>query len=127
MRRFVIETGMGTDLHGADPTRAAARAIESAMRRSTLPLFGGLGIDHAAMEVRVTVAVGDPDGVDCEALARLLPRGRAVVRAVEGGLDVTDPATGEVALVAIAAVEAFLDEGRVRDAVAARRGGAPPA
>ena len=114
MRRFIIEMGMGNDLHGGDHTKAAARAIESALRRSTLSLFEGLGIDHAAMEVRVTVATSDPDAVDCAALADRLPHGRATVRAVRGGLDVRNPDTGETAVVATAAVEAFLPEDAVR-------------
>lgn len=117
MRRFVIEMGMGNDLHGGDYTKAAGRAIEAALRRSTLPLFEGLGIDHAAMEVRVTVAVTAPDQVDCAALESRLPRGRASVRAVAGGLDVTNPDTGEVGIVATAAVEAFLDEDLARSAI----------
>lgn len=112
MRRFAIEMGLGTDLHGRDGTKAAARAIEDALRRMTLPLFEGLGLPHDAMEVRVTVAVPEPDGVDCDALAGLLPRGRATVRAVRGGLALS---AGE-AIVANAAVEAFLDEGAARAA-----------
>ena len=119
MQRFVIEMGMGNDLDGQDHTKAAGRAVESALRRSTLPLFEGLGLGHDAMEVRVTVATPDPAAVDCDALAARLPRGRAEVRAVKGGLAVTNPDTGETAIVATAAVEAFLDPEAAR--AAARR------
>ena len=126
MRRFVIEMGMGNDLHGQDATKAAGRAIESALRRSTLPLFEGLGIGHDAMEVRVTVAVPDPAAVDCAALEGRLPRGRATVRAVRGGLSVANPDTGETALVATAAVEAFLDPDLARAAARTKADGAPP-
>ncbi|UWQ22540.1 Lin0512 family protein [Jannaschia sp. W003] len=124
MRRFILEMGMGNDLHGCDATKAAGRAIETALRRSTLPLFETLGLDHAEMEVRVTVAVPDPAGVDCTALAARLPRGRATVRAVEGGLAVRNPDTGETAIVATAAVEAFLDPATARAAAARGRTGA---
>lgn len=110
MRRFIIETGMGTDLHGRDYGRAAARAIENALRRSTLPLFGALGIGHGEMQVRVTIGVQHPDGIDTDALVRTLPRGRGAVTAIHGGLDVTNPDTGEVAVIATAAIEAFLPE-----------------
>ena len=116
MRRFIIEMGLGSDLHGQDSTKAAGRAIGSALRRSTLPLFEGLGIDHAEMEVRVTVAVPDPDAVDCSKLADGLPRGRATVRAVRGGQAIHNPDSGESAVVATAAVEAFLPEGVARRA-----------
>ena len=107
-QRFIIEMGMGNDLHGQDYTKAAGRAIEDAMRHSSIPLFGAIGLVHEAMRVQVTVGVQEPDRVDCDALARTLPRGRATVRAVEGGLNVTNPDTGEVTVIAQAAVEAFL-------------------
>ena len=110
MRRFIIEMGMGNDLHGMDYTKAAGRAIEDALRHSSIPLFGALGLDHDAMQVRVTVAVQDPDAVDCAALVARLPRGRATVSAVHGGLNVTNPDSGAVTVIAQAAVEAFLPE-----------------
>ena len=108
MQRFIIEMGMGNDLHGQDYTKAAARAIEDAIRHSSLLLFPALGIDHADMEVRVTVAVQNPDQIDIEALKAGLPRGRVLVKATKGGLNITNPDSGEVTIVATAAVEAFL-------------------
>jgi len=107
-QRIIIEMGMGNDLHGQDYTKAAGRAIEDAIRHSSLPLFGALGLSHDVMEVRVTVAVQSPEGVDCAALVGGLPRGKVSVQAVHGGLNVTNPDTGDVTVVATAAVEAFL-------------------
>lgn len=108
MQRFIIEMGMGNDLHGQDYTKAAARAIEDAIRHSSIPLFPALALDHDAMEVRVTVAAQNPDGIDTEALKSGLPRGRVLVTAVHGGLDITNPDSGEITVIATAAVEAFL-------------------
>lgn len=105
-QRVIIEMGMGNDLHGMDYTKAAKRAIEDAFRHSSLPLFGVLDLPHGAMRVQVTVGVQDPDAVDIEALRATLPRGRAEVRAVHGGLNVA--ANGETIVVAQASVEAFL-------------------
>ncbi len=105
-QRLIIEMGMGNDLHGMDYTKAAKRAIEDAFRHSSLPIFGVVGLDHAEMRVQVTVAVQDPDALDLEALRATLPRGRAEVRAVHGGLNV--PVGEETIVVAQAAVEAFL-------------------
>jgi uncharacterized protein (TIGR02058 family) len=105
-QRIIIEMGMGNDLHGMDYTKACARAIEDALRHSSLPLFGVLDLPHDAMRVQVTVAVQDPDQVDIDALVAKLPRGRAQVRAVFGGLNV--PSGDEVIVVAQASVEAFL-------------------
>ena len=106
--RLIIEMGMGNDMYGRDYTKAAHRAIEDAIRHSSLPVFGATGLSHDEMRVQVTVAVAEPDQVDCAALANVLPRGRADVRAVKGGLNVENPETGDVIVVAQVAVEAFL-------------------
>ena len=107
-QRFIIEMGMGNDLHGMDYQKAAARAIEDAIRHSTLPIFQATGLDHTQMRVQVTVGVQDPDALDTEALKSGLPRGRATVTATKGGQNVTNPDTGETLVIATAAVEAFL-------------------
>ncbi|NNL19061.1 MAG: hypothetical protein HKP37_10015 [Boseongicola sp.] len=107
-QRFIIEMGMGNDQYGEDYNKAAARAIEDAIRHSAIPMFEVTGIPHEDMRVQVTVGVARPEAVDCAALAGKLPRGRAAVRAVEGGLNVVNPDTGRTLVVATAAVEAFL-------------------
>lgn len=114
MQRFIIEMGSGTSLHRRDYTQAAKRAIEDAIRHSTIPMLGALNIDHCEMRVDVTVGVQAPDGVDAEALKAGLPRGTVTVKVVHGGLDVTNPDSGEVNVVATAAVEAFLPPELVR-------------
>ena len=115
-RRFIIEMGMGNDLYGQDYTKAAARAIEDAMRHSSIPMFEALGISHDQMRVQVTVGVAAPEQLDLTALQATLPRGRATVSAVKGGLTVTNPDTGNVTVIATAAIEAFLPD----------QGGKPP-
>lgn len=105
-QRIIIEMGMGNDLHGMDYTKAAKRAIEDAFRHSSLPIFGVLDLPHDAMRVAVTVGVQEPDLLDLDALRATLPRGRAEVRAVHGGLNV--PSGNEVIVIAQASVEAFL-------------------
>ncbi len=107
-QRFIIEMGMGNDQYGQDYTKAAARAIEDAIRHSSIPMFDALGLDHADMRVQVTVGVQDPDKVDTDALMQKLPRGTAAVQAVFGGQNVTNPDSGNVLVIATAAVEAFL-------------------
>lgn len=107
-QRFIIEMGTGNDLYGMDYTKAASRAIEDAIRHSALPLFEATGLSHEAMRVQVTIGVQAPEKVDCAALATRLPRGKATVKAVFGGLDVGNPDTGHTLVIATAAVEAFL-------------------
>ena len=107
-QRIIIEMGMGNDLHGMDYQKAAERAIEDAIRHSTLPIFQSLDLDHQKMRVEVTVGVQEPGKIDPAALTRCLPRGHAKVQATFGGLNVLNPETGETAVIATAAVEAFL-------------------
>ena len=107
-QRVIIEMGMGNDLHGMDYQKAARRAIEDAIRHSTLPIFQSIGLDHTEMRVQVTVGVQEPDKLDLDALTAGLPRGRATVQAVKGGLNIPNPETDDTAVVATAAVEAFL-------------------
>ncbi|MEL7462281.1 MAG: Lin0512 family protein [Pseudomonadota bacterium] len=114
MQRFIIEMGTGTSLHRRDYTEAAARAIEDAIRHSTIPMLVALDIDHREMRVDVTVGVQEPAKVDAEVLKAGLPRGSVKVTVVHGGLDVTNPDSGEVNVVATAAVEAFLPPDLVR-------------
>lgn len=105
-QRVIIEMGTGNDLHGMDYTKAASRAIEDALRHSSLPLFGVLDLPDDAMRVQVTVAVQEPDKLDLDVLRGMLPRGRAEVQGVSGGLNV---ASGdETIVIAQASVEAFL-------------------
>jgi len=106
--RMIIEMGMGNDQYGQDYTKAAARAIEDAIRHSSLPIFAATGLSHDVMRVQVTVGVQDPSAVDCDALVSKLPRGRVTVTAVQGGLNVPNPETGGLIVIASAAVEAFL-------------------
>jgi len=107
-QRFILEMGMGNDQYGQDMTKAAARAIEDAIRHSSIPMFDVLNLSHDEMRVQVTVGVPDPTSVDTNVLAAKLPRGNASVTAVEGGLRVPNPETGGEIIIAQAAVEAFL-------------------
>jgi uncharacterized protein (TIGR02058 family) len=107
-QRFIIEMGMGNDLHGMDYTKAAGRAIQDALRHSSIPMFGALEIAHSEMRVQVSVGVQEPELVDTVALAKTLPRGRASVSVTMGGLNVVNPNSGDTNVIATAAVEAFL-------------------
>lgn len=109
-QRFIIEMGMGNDQYGQDYTKAAKRAIEDAIRHSSIPMFDALGMDHKQMRVQVTIGVQEPNKVDCDALLAGLPRGTATVIPVFGGLNVTNPDNGNVMVIASAAVEAFLSK-----------------
>ena len=109
MKRIILEMGMGNDLYGEDYTKAACRAVDDALHHSSLILFRSLGFDHQDMEVRVTIAVQEPEKVEVPIVAAKLPRGVPYVKVVHGGLDVVDCAHDTKSVIATAAVEAYLD------------------
>lgn len=100
-RPWVLEFGMGVDVHGQDATKAACRAVSDAIRHSSLPLLQRVRERGGTMRVEVTVAVPEPASVDVERVRRELPHGDVSVRAVTGGLRVPNSDT-LIACVAIA-------------------------
>lgn len=107
-KRIILEMGTGNDLYGGDYTKAACRAVHDALHHSSIVLFRSLGYQHTQMRVQVTIGVQQPDKVDVAAVQAELPRGRASVSVVHGGLDVHDRDNDTTHVVATAAVEAFL-------------------
>jgi uncharacterized protein (TIGR02058 family) len=99
-KAYVLEFGMGVDVHGLDATKAACRAVSDAIRHSSLPLFQEVRERGGTMLVDVTVAVPDPSSVDVERVRRELPHGEVSVRPVAGGLRVP----GSDTLIACAAI-----------------------
>lgn len=97
---YVLEFGMGVDVHGEDCTKAACRAVSDAIRHSSLPLLREIRDRGGDMLVDVVVGVPDPAAVDVEAVKRELPHGEVSVRAVSGGLNVP----GSDTLIACAAI-----------------------
>ena len=78
---YVLEFGMGVDVHGLDATKAACRAVSDAIRHSSLPLFTDVRARGGRMLVDVTVAVPDPAAIDAERVRQELPHGEVTVRA----------------------------------------------
>ncbi|MGH7041939.1 MAG: Lin0512 family protein [Acetobacteraceae bacterium] len=103
-KRVILELGSGNDLHGGDYTKAALRAVQDALHHSSLSLVRSLGLDARSMLVEFTIGVQWPDRVDAAAVQASLPHGKATVRVVKGGLDVPDDASGDVAVIASAAI-----------------------
>ena len=72
-QRFIIEMGSGNDQYGMDYTKAAARAIEDAIRHSAIPMLAARRIPHTDMRVQVTIGVQEPDKLNTKALKAALP------------------------------------------------------
>lgn len=104
LKRIVLEMGTGNDLHGGDYTKAAKRAVQDALHHSSLVLFRSLEIDPNSMDIELTLAAREPDKIDVEAVAATLPYGKVTTKAVKGGLNVPDDATGGVTVVVNAGV-----------------------
>lgn len=110
MKRLILEIGSGSDLYGMDYTKAALRALDNALRHSSITLFRSLEIDHSVMQVQVTIGVQKPEQVDVDAIISAIPRGTPKVEVVFGGQNIETQASGNpvTTVVATCAVQAFV-------------------
>jgi uncharacterized protein (TIGR02058 family) len=108
-KRMVLEIGMGTDIRGRDPTKAACRALEDALRHNCLTIARALGQSPEAMLVDVHIGVPRPEQVDKGRVLAVLPYGKGSVTVVEGGLEIPDERGGDGTLVANACAVVSLD------------------
>lgn len=109
LKRVVLEIGMGTDISGADPTKAAVRALRDALRHNCFTLARALGQSRRDMQVEVTIGVPHPEAVEHDAVLAALPYGTGTVNVVEGGLEIFDDACKDSTLIAHAAAVVRLD------------------
>jgi uncharacterized protein (TIGR02058 family) len=108
-KRMVLEIGMGTDIRGADYTKAAVRALRDALWHNSLSVANALGQPTDSMRVEVTIGVPKPDKVDKEAVLAVLPHGTGTVTVVEGGLEIRNDAGTDSTVIANAAAVVRLD------------------
>ena len=102
-----IELGMGADLQGQDPTKAAIKAIKDATGHNYLPGMRALAAQGQTMKVHVRLGVPTAAGpVDLAAVKAALPHGEVTLELTEGGMLTPSgtPATGGICIV-VAAVE----------------------
>jgi len=95
LKRMVLQIGMGTDIRGADYTKAAVRALRDALWHNSLSVADAVGLPVDSMQVEVTIGVPRPDQVDKEAVLAVLPHGTGTVRVVEGGLEIPNDARAD--------------------------------
>jgi uncharacterized protein (TIGR02058 family) len=108
-QRMVLEIGMGTDIRGADYTKAAVRALRDALWHNSLSIGAALGQSADAMRVAVTIGVPKPDRVDTAAVLAVLPHGTGTITVVEGGLEIPNDAGTDSTVLAHAAAVVYLD------------------
>lgn len=109
LKRMVLQIGMGTDIRGADYTKAAVRALQDALWHNSLSVADAVGLPVDAMQVEVTIGVPHPDRVDTEAVLAVLPHGSGKVSVVEGGLEIPNDAGTNLTVIANAAAVVRLD------------------
>ena len=105
MKRMAIEIGMGTDIRGADYTKAAVRALRDALWHNSLNVADAVGKDVDSMVVEVLIGVPKPELVDKAEVLKVLPHGTGTVKVFEGGLEIfNDAGTGSTVLAHAAAI-----------------------
>jgi uncharacterized protein (TIGR02058 family) len=92
LKRMCLELGMGTDIRGADYTKAAVRALRDALWHNSLSITDAIGLPVDSMQVEVRIGVPHPEKVDKEAVLAILPHGTGTVTVVEGGLEIPNDA-----------------------------------
>ena len=102
-RRMVLEIGMGTDIRGADYTKAAVRALRDALWHNSLNVADALGVPTDSMVVEVLIGVPRPERVDKAQVLAVLPHGTGTVTVVEGGLEIYNDAKTSSTVIANAA------------------------
>ncbi|MBO0738331.1 MAG: Lin0512 family protein [Alphaproteobacteria bacterium] len=109
LKRMVLQIGMGTDIRGADYTKAAVRALRDALWHNSLSIADAAGLSVDSMQVEVTIGIPRPDRVDKQAVLAVLPHGTGTVRVVEGGLEIPNDAGTNTTVIANAAAVVRLD------------------
>jgi uncharacterized protein (TIGR02058 family) len=106
---MALEVGMGTDIRGADPTKAACRAVRDALWHNSLAIATALGQPLDAMIVDVHIGVPRPELVDKAQVLAVLPYGTGSVSVVDGGLEIHNDEGTDSSLIAHACVVVSLD------------------
>src|SRR5258707_12177649 len=83
-KRMALEIGMGTDIRGADPTKAACRALRDALWHNSLSIATALGHPLDAMIVDVHIGVPRPETVDTAQVLAVLPYGQGSRTGTQG-------------------------------------------
>jgi uncharacterized protein (TIGR02058 family) len=109
VKRMVLEIGMGTDIRGADSTKAASRALRDALWRNSLNIADICGKRREEMIIDVHLGVPRPETVDHQAVLSVLPYGSATLHVTDGGLEVPTDDGHDSTIIAHAAAVVSLD------------------
>lgn len=114
MKRYLIELGMGVDLHGGDVTKATKRALKDAISHCCMCGLQEI-VKPKGVLLKIKVACPTPEKVDTEALKEVLPFGQIEFEEiVEGGLStqglhVESFGAGDQIVVSLVSITVFVD------------------
>ncbi|MBX0359134.1 Lin0512 family protein [Halobacillus faecis] len=84
-----IQTGMGTDVHGQNVTKAAVRAIKNAIHTNSMPGIRSVLPEQSLDNMKINVKLALPcdfDQLDHEEVKKAIPYGEVNIEVMEGGM-----------------------------------------
>ena len=109
LKRLAVQIGQGTSLRSGDYTKASCRAVEDAIRHNFLSVAQAFNFPRESMIIDVEIGVQEPDKVDKNSIAKVLPYGKVNVIVTKGGIDIPIPEEPGKTVTANAAVVVYFD------------------
>ena len=84
-----IETGMGTDVHGQNITKASVRAVKNAIHFNSMPGIKSLLPEQSLDNMRINIKLAlpcDKDKLDHAVVKEAIPYGTVTVEVMDGGM-----------------------------------------
>ncbi|WP_226585096.1 Lin0512 family protein [Halobacillus litoralis] len=84
-----IQTGMGTDVHGQNITKAAVRAIKNAIHTNSMPGIRSVLPNQSLDQMKIKVKLALPcdfDQLDHNEIKKAIPYGEVSIEVMEGGM-----------------------------------------
>ncbi|QAS51868.1 Lin0512 family protein [Halobacillus litoralis] len=84
-----IQTGMGTDVHGQNVTKASVRAIKNAIHTNSMPGIRSVLPDQSLDNMKINVKLAlpcDHEKLDHEEIRAAIPYGEVTINVVDGGM-----------------------------------------
>ncbi len=89
-KKYIVEVGMGTDLHGQDVTKAGRKAVRDAISHSCLAGLQEIlelqDLDNVYVDVMIAAPI--PEEVDRAAILSEIYFGHKNVEVVKGGMSI---------------------------------------
>lgn len=116
LKRYLIEIGIGCDLHGGDNTKACLKAVKNAMSHCCMAgIHDIFGIGHVkdSLVLKVKLSCPKPETVDTAKIANYLAHYQTTIEVEKGGshedgLYVEALGQGSTIMIAIAVITVYV-------------------